>query len=139
MAEISADEQRLFSALRALKAAWPMGGFSWDSRLSSVASSFGAMQTQAARAAVALGLPTAWTHETIQTAPERIADIANRYDGVRRGQLLFTGGDVEGLLAFGLWWPWGTSETISLRVGLDGVDESRSQHGRFRDIFGVQL
>ena len=139
LAEISGEEQRLFEALRALKAAWPMGGWSWDSRLQSVASSFGAMQTPAARAAVALGLPTVWTHDTIQSAPERIQDISHRFDGVRKGQMLLTGGNVDGLLAFGLWWPWGTSETISLRIGLDDVDEIRSQHGRFRAIFGVTM
>jgi hypothetical protein len=133
------DEKPLFDGLKALKAAWPMGGWSWDSRLSSVASTFAVHHSPSARAAVDKAFTAAWTVDTIKTAPERVRAIAERYEGVRRGQLLLTGGDVNGLLAFGLWWPWETSETISLRVGLADVDESRSQHARFRDIFSVSL
>ena len=133
------DETPLFDGLKALKAAWPMGGWSWDSRLSSVASSFAVHHAANARAAVDKAFTAAWTVDTIKTAPDRVRAIAERYEGVRRGQLLLTGGDVGGLLAFGLWWPWETSETISLRVGLADVDESRSQHARFRTIFGVSL
>jgi hypothetical protein len=130
-------ERELFTGLRALKAAWPMGGWSWDSRLSSIASSFGAHHSVSARTAVALGLPTIWTRETIPTAPGRIQAIAERYEGVRKGQLLLTGGRVDSLLAFGLWWPWETSETVSLRIGLDDVEENSAQFSRFCAIFGV--
>lgn len=139
MATTTDAEKPLFDALRALKAAWPMGGWSWDSRMASVASSFPVHQAENARAAADKAFTTAWTTESIAVAPSRVRAIAERYDGVRRGQLLLTGGDVGSLLAFGLWWPWETSTTISLRVGLADVDESRSQHARFRDIFGVSL
>ncbi len=137
--EPTVGEQTLFTALRALKAAWPMGGWSWDSRMASIASSFGTHLADRARAAVEAGLPTAWNSETIKSAPPRIRAVADRYDGVRRGQLLYTGGHPDDVLAFGLWWPWETSETISLRVGLADVDEARSQHARFRAIFNVEL
>ena len=132
-------ERELFAGLRALKAAWPMGGWSWDSRLSSIASSFGAHHSASARSAVEKGLPTVWTRETISTAPSRIQAIAERYEGVRKGQMLLTGGRVDSLLAFGLWWPWETSETVSLRVGLDEVEENSAQYVRFCSIFGVSL
>jgi len=140
LAENQTDaEQVLFTALKALKSAWPMGGWSWDSRLASVASSFAIHHAANARAAVDRGLTTVWTVDNIRAAPARVQAIAERYEGVRKGQMLLTGGDVDSLLAFGLWWPWEMSETISLRVGLADVDESRSQHARFRAIFGVSL
>ncbi len=115
-----------------------MKGWSWDSRLSCVASSFGAHNAADARAAIAKGLPTQWTHETISGAPERIQALASRYDGVRKGQLLVTGGHEDALLSFGMWWPWEESATISFRVGLD-VDQSHHHYARVFTIFGISL
>ncbi len=132
-------ERVVFAGLRALRQGWPMGGFSWDSRLNSVASSFPIHLEPRARAAATEGLPTVWGPADLKKAPPRIQSLAEHYGGVRSGQLLLTAGYPDGLLAFGLWWPWGTSETISLRVGLADVDAARSQHARFRDIFGVTL
>ncbi len=116
-----------------------MGGWSWDSRLATIASSFAVHHAVNARAAADRALITVWAADTIRSAPARVRAIAEQYDGVRKEQLLLTGGNVDSLLAFGLWWPWEMSATISLRVGLADVDESRSQHARFRAIFGVSL
>lgn len=137
MATADAQTEQVFTALKALKSAWPMSGWSWDSRLSSVASSFPAHSAAAARAAAERGLPTAWSKDTIGSAPERIQALGARYDGVRKGQLLMTGGDLDALLAFGLWWPWEESETISFRVGLCDVDQSHRLYLRVFEIFGV--
>jgi len=135
----STDEssERVFAGLQALKNAWPMTGWSWDSRLSSVASSFATHHIEAARAAIAPALPTIWTRDTIGSAPERVRALADRYDGVRKGQMLVTSSDLEGLLAFGLWWPWEESTTISFRVGLAEVDPSQKHYARLFAIFGV--
>lgn len=114
-----------------------MSGWSWDSRLSSAASSFPAHSAAAARAAIERGLPTVYSKDTINAAPERVQALAARYDGVRKGQLLVTGGDLDALLAFGLWWPWEESETISFRVGLADVDQSHRLYQRLFDIFGI--
>ena len=34
-------------------------------------------------------------------------------------------GPINGLMVFGLWWPWGDGETTSLRVGLADVEQRR--------------
>ena len=114
-----------------------MKGWSWDSRLMCAASSFGAHNSEDARVAIAKGLPTIWTSETLATAPERIQDVAARYEGVRKGQLLLTGGAIDGLLPFGLWWPWEESTTISFRVGLADLDPSHAHYARLFTIFGI--
>ena len=129
----------LSRTLDKMRAAWPTGGWSWDDRLACVASAFDSEQEKAARAAVALSLPTEWTAATLATAPERLKALANRVGDVRQGQHLFTGGPLEGMFAFGLWWPWGNGKTISMRVGLADIDASREPTPQFCELFKVEM
>jgi hypothetical protein len=43
------------------------------------------------------------------------------------------------VFAYGLWWPWGDGMTISLRVGIAGVDESHDLMNKLREVFGVTM
>jgi hypothetical protein len=129
----------LSHGLAKLRASWPAGGWSWDGRLACVASAFGTQFEAEARAATAMGLPVEWTTASLLTAPERLKALATRFGDVRQGQLLFTGGALEGLFAFGLWWPWGNGQTISLRVGLADVDPSREPTPQFCELFKVSM
>jgi len=55
-------------------------------------------------------------------------DVAEATGGVRSDQLLYAAPEVDGLIAYGLWWPWGGEGTnISMRVGLTG-------HTSFEDV-----
>ena len=76
---------------------------------------------------------------TLGQASPNLRDLAARTGGLRAGQLLMTGGPTGGLLAFGLWWPWGDGETISMRVGLLDVDPNREPYRRLRDLFTVTM
>jgi hypothetical protein len=127
----------LFESLGRMKAAWPTRGWSWDPRLLCVTSSFTIEQEPAARKATQLALQEEWTTATIARAPALLRDVVERAGGIRQGQLALSAGPFNGLLAYGLWWPWGDGETISLRVGLADVDPNREPSGRFRDVFAV--
>ncbi len=129
----------IFEGLARMKASWPTRGWSWDSRLYCCTSSFTAEQEPQARRAAALALPSEWTASTMARAPDQLRDTVERSGGVRQGQLVLSVGPSNGLLVFGLWWPWGDAETVSLRVGLADVDPTREPYGRFRDVFGVTL
>jgi hypothetical protein len=129
----------VFEGLKKLRAGWPMRGWSWDTRLSCVTSSFGVQFEAEARAAAAQGLPAEWTASSLLRAPPRLRELADKYGDVRSGQLLFTGGSLDGNFAFGLWWPWGNGATISLRVGLADVHVNRDPSPRFREMFGVEM
>lgn len=131
--------QAMFDGLTRMKGAWPTRGWSWDPRLSCCTSSFTTEQEPAARAATAMALPTEWTMATIARAPQQLRDAAERAGGVRQGQLVLSNGPIAGLLIYGLWWPWGDGETVSLRVGLADVDPVREPSNRFRDVFGVSF
>jgi hypothetical protein len=129
--------QAMFESLGRMKAVWPTRGWSWDPRLLCCTSSFTTEQEPAARTATVIALPNEWTTSTIVRAPQQLRDVVERAGGVRQGQLVLSNGPLNGLLIYGLWWPWGDGETVSLRVGLADVDPNREPSLKFRDVFGV--
>jgi hypothetical protein len=129
--------QPLFESLGRMKGSWPTRGWSWDPRLSCVTSSFTTEQEPAARTATKMALQNEWNAQTIVRAPQQLRDVVERCGGVRQGQLVLSTGPINGLMVFGLWWPWGDGETTSLRVGLADVDPNREPYGKFRDVFNV--
>ena len=131
--------QPLFDALARLKQEWPARGWSWDGRFIALASTFTVPYEAQARKAAAGALPHEYTSATINSAPHELRELATRTGGLRAGQLLLSGGPVGGLTAFGLWWPWGDGETISMRAGLLDIDPAREPWRRLRDIFGVSM
>ncbi|MFO0736084.1 MAG: hypothetical protein U0270_09400 [Labilithrix sp.] len=120
-----------------MKASWPTRGWSWDPRLMCVTSSFTTEQEPSARKSSQIALQNEWTAATIVRAPQSLRDVVERAGGIRQGQLALSTGPINGLLVYGLWWPWGDGETVSLRVGLADVDPNREPSNRFRDVFGV--
>jgi hypothetical protein len=129
----------LFGALRELRSTWPSRGWSWDTRLSCVTSSFNVELDAKARAAVTVALSTEWTAATIQRASPPIRDLAERTGGLRAGQFIFTSASIGANFAYGLWWPWGDAMTTSLRVGLGGSGLREDAFQRLRDVFGVEV
>ena len=138
MAPTSRDPlQPLFEALGRLRAAWPSGGWSHDSRLSCVASTFTTDVLQKARAAAAEALPIEWTERSLATAPGAVRELAKRHDGIRAGQMLLASAPIGHIVAYGLWWPWGDNRTISLRVGIEGASVDPTM--RLCEVFRVEM
>lgn len=97
-----------------------MSGWSWDTRLSCVCSSFGADFDKAAFAAIARVFPDKFDARTIHKAPPLIQTTVQQTGNLRVDQFVFGTRTVGDTLAFGLWWPWGDDVTISFRIGLAG-------------------
>jgi hypothetical protein len=83
--------------------------------------------------------PNEWVARTLPTAPANIQELAERCGGLRTGQSLYSGLGVGRVFAYGLWWPWGDGVSISLRVGLSGLDDNHDMMNRFRDVFGISM
>ena len=115
--------------LVALRATWPGGAWSWDARFGMVASMFEAAQESLARASATLAFPRGWTVKSLDTAPPELVALAGKTGGLRAGQRLL-GGD-DGL--YGLWWPWGGGDKVTLRIGL--VDREATE---LRALFDVR-
>lgn len=129
--------QPLFDGFGRMRTAWPARGWSWDPRLACVTSTFSAEFEPKARAAIGLALPAEWTSATLLRAPQTLQELVERVGGIRPGQIVASAGPAAGLLAYGLWWPWGDGETISFRIGLADVDANREPTLKFRETFGV--
>ena len=127
----------LLDRFQKLKATWPARAWSWDSRLVCITSSFAVELESKARACALEALPLEYTAATLQRASSDLRRVAERTGGLRMGQMLLTTRDPTPSVAFGLWWPWGDGETVSLRVGLADVDPNKEPYNRFRDVFGV--
>lgn len=113
-----------------------MGGWSWDSRLSCVSSSFSSAVEPDARRALSSALRFRWTDRTVEAAPPAVQEVAQATGGVREGQELFATEEFDGSIAFALWWPWGDEQTISVRAGLAGERVSDEEQ-RLRETFDV--
>lgn len=128
----------LFKGLAEFRKSWPGGGFSWDSRLNCVASSFSAQLEEEARAAVAKTFKFQWTARSLRTASDVMQEIADQVGGLRQDQILVATEPNEALMAYGLWWPWGDDVTISFRIGMSGHTNVRYEED-FRELFGAAL
>lgn len=126
----------VFKTLQEIRTDWPKRGWSWDSRFSCVASSFGNDLADEAYAAVSRLLTREWTAKSIVNAPPVLRQLADDTGGIRADQLILTTDPGGRLVAYGLWWPWGDDLTISLRVGLAGY-ASDAEMVRLRELFGA--
>ena len=129
---------QLLDALKRFRAGWPQRGWSWDSRLSCVSSSFNTDIEPQAKQATAIVLGTEWTMANIAQAPPALQTIAQRTGGLRQGQRVLSTAAFGRVFAYGLWWPWGDGMTTSMRIGLGGADTIRDATTRLCETFGVE-
>ena len=85
----SATDQ-LFGRLDQFKERWPKKGWSWDYRVSCVASSFHVDMTQECHEALVRTLPDVYDYKTINKASPAVRQIAEQVGGVRSDQLIYS-------------------------------------------------
>jgi hypothetical protein len=103
-----------------------------------VSSSFSTAVEADARNAVNSVFKAQYTHRSLSKAPATIHEISEASGGLRPDQMIVTSDTIGGLMAFGLWWPWGDDVTISFRVGLVGSRASDYEDD-LRELFGAAL
>ena len=132
------DWRPVFEKLELLRRAWPEPTWTWDPRFWTLTSSFSRDLERAARASAAHVLSYAWSPETIGTAPGGLRAICERTGGLRAGQMLMAG-KAGGVVVYGLWWPWGGGEKITLRLGIGECEVMEAPFPAVRHMFGVRL
>jgi len=131
--------QKLIEDLTRLKDSWPAPPWAWDSRFHAVMASFSKAAEPAVRASAVLAFPRGWTTNSIDDAPPTLRALADRTGGLRAGQRLLGGDPTTAALLYGLWWPWGNGETISLRIGLVDVDMQTEPFPQLLGVFGLKI
>jgi hypothetical protein len=131
--------QPLLDRLTQLKDSWPAPPWTWDGRFSAIASSFGADLEPAVRTSAMLAFPRGWTTRSLDTAPPELRALAERTGGLRAGQRLLGGDLLASPNLFGLWWPWGGGDRITLRIGILDLAGDAEPLPRVRELFGVKL
>src|SRR3954471_20881327 len=122
----------LFEGLERLRAAWPVGDWTYDRRVKCVVSSFPKAIEAEVRSTMEGVLPAWFNAETLASAPDPVRALASACGGLRSSQLLLWGGAPDAPGAFGLWWPWGDGTTVSVRIGLHDVDNPKERYPRLR-------
>jgi hypothetical protein len=115
----------MFRALAKFRQAWVKQGWSWDYRVSCVASSFHVDLSDDAESAIKATFDQMFDHRSLGGAPEAIQEVAETVGGIRADQRIYTTHTGGRLSPFALWWPWGDEITISLRVGLAGYSSDQ--------------
>ena len=131
--------QPLLDGLERLREAWPGTGWTWDPVPMRVvvvrqedrrAGPRGDRRALGARDGRRTATNLASTRPAVQA-------LAERYGGVRAGQMLFTGAASGGMRLFALWWPWGDGATISLRVSIENGERDAELFPKMRALFGL--
>jgi hypothetical protein len=117
MGRFDAALQALSALLPRVGADWPGGKWEWDGRLECALSAIAKADEARARAVLTTLLPTVWTADTLGKAPPLIKQICARTGGLLPRQLAFSAPLPDGVFAYGLWWPWGSGENVSVRIG----------------------
>jgi hypothetical protein len=90
-----------------------------------------------ARASAMSAFPRGWTVKSLENAPPDMQAIADRTGGLRSGQRLLAGDEMFAAKLFGLWWPWGGGDTITLRIGVADAEPTGELVTAIRAMFGV--
>ncbi|MCK5795960.1 MAG: hypothetical protein KAI47_02175 [Deltaproteobacteria bacterium] len=93
----------------------------WDARFSAALVVIKEAQKTDALAALDAVLPQRFETSTIAGASPETRELANAWGGLRAGQSLSML-TVEDAVLVGVWWPWGSGTTFSLRVTITGLD-----------------
>jgi hypothetical protein len=130
--------QPLLESLTRLRDSWPNPPWSWDGRFNTISASFSADMEPDVRKSAMNAFPRGWTTKSLEKAPPEMQAIADRTGGLRQGQRLLAGDAMFAANLYGLWWPWGGGETITLRIGFADGDPAGEPLTAIRDLFGVK-
>ena len=101
----------------------------WDGRFGAVLAEFPLKIEASVLGVLDQYLVSRWDSTSIADAPETVKKVKGHLGGLMAGQiLLLSSPDVEPLV-YCAWWPWGSGQTISIRIGLfgGGSDEEAKQ------------
>lgn len=113
----------------------------WDGRFGAALCSFESDVERSVLAVLDEVFDRIWSAKEVSSGPSEVGDLVANFGGLRSGQMMLTvdkGPDLP--LMFCAWWPWGSGERISIRVGLVGRPGSPTDdelEAALRGWFGI--
>ncbi len=113
----------------------------WDTRFGTTLAEFHVDNKEKVGAILQPYLSAVWNSANIKKAPDSVQTVAKQFGGLRADQVLFSSDPDKGVCLYGVWWPWGDGQTISLRITpydtrLSALDMAELE-GQFKGWFGV--
>ena len=113
----------------------------WEDRFGVALAEFNVANQDDIRGILEGFLTNTWDNSTISNAPDIIQQLVNKFNGLKSGQLLFTSDTEQDDFLFGIWWPWGNGNTISIRVAPSFIKLSEADYQelikQFREWFNI--
>jgi hypothetical protein len=72
----------------------------------------------------------------MDTAPRALRTVLMRTGGLRAGQRAYYSQDVDGAVAYVLWWPWQDKQHTSIRLGFTVNFDSVEEEGNIGELLG---
>jgi len=101
------------------------GQWEYDNRFTAAAVVFKAENAKEISEKLATVYEQRFDHKTIKKGPKNIKNAAKIFYGINDGQLLLIS-EVDDVMIYGAWWPWGNGENITLRIGIFADNDSLS-------------
>ncbi len=99
----------------------------WEERYGVVFSEFRTDKQAMVRETLGRHLGREWPGTEIAMAPGTIQSLANSLGGMREGQKLLISDPEQERMVFCAWWPWGSGETVTIRLGVYGHSMPRRE------------
>ena len=112
----------------------PLLRWEWDDYVGAALSPFPQRDAPVVHALLAAHFTRCWSPDTIAGAPPAVRALEDSFGGLRGGQELFASDPQGGVTMFGCWWPWGSGDRVSVRIGLAPEDGSEAQQARMRGV-----
>ncbi len=113
----------------------------WDDRFETALTECNVSNKDSIRMILERFLTSTWDNANIDNAVDIVQTIANKFGGLMPGQLLFTADKNQDDFLFGVWWPWGDGNKISIRVAPSSNKLSKSEYieliKKFRGWFEI--
>jgi hypothetical protein len=90
----------------------------WDGRFGTFLAEFPSEKKEWVQEILDRYLVNRWDSATIGEAPEIAQRVKGHLGGLMLGQMLLVSDPGVDPLVYCAWWPWGSGQTISIRIGL---------------------
>ena len=114
--------------------------WSWDDRFMKALTTFKSTDKETVQFILEKNFGNFWDYKKAKKSPQIIKDIVNSVGGMEKDQLIFSSNPESDILLVGNWWPWGSGDTISLRIGMVSQSTEFNQNEideKIKEWFGV--